>query len=168
MSPSLFSFPNPVNDVAARTVAAGVVAMAVVAVAARQPWLTIPVAYGFVARVLAGPRLSPLGMFATRVVAPRLTAHPRLVPGPPKRFAQAMGAAFSLGALASWLSGETLAAYVLLAILIVPASLEAGLGYCVGCRIFALGVRLGVVPPSVCEECADLWGARAARRRTAG
>jgi hypothetical protein len=168
MATSFFSFPNPVNDVAARTVASGVVAMAVVAVAARQPWLTIPLAYGFVARVLTGPRLSPLGLLATRVVAPRLSKHPKLMPGAPKRFAQAMGAAFSLSALALWLCGESTATYVLLALLIVPATLEAGFGYCVGCKIFALGMRAGLVPASVCEECADLWGAGAARRRAAG
>jgi hypothetical protein len=44
-------------------------------------------------------------------------------------------------------------AYVLLAVLVVAASLEAVLGYCVGCRIFAVLTRLGVVPQSVCERC---------------
>ena len=53
------------------------------------------IAYGFVARVLTGPKLSPLGQFATRVAAPRL-GEPKYVAGPPKRFAQAMGVGFSL------------------------------------------------------------------------
>ena len=52
---NLIGFPNPVNEVAARTVAAGVVTMAAVAIATRQLWLTIPLAYGFVARTLTGP-----------------------------------------------------------------------------------------------------------------
>jgi len=55
---------------------------------ATQPGV-IPLAYGFWARVLTGPTLSPLGQLATRVVAPRLPVEPKLVPGPPKRFAQA-------------------------------------------------------------------------------
>ena len=53
-------------------------------------WLFLPLAYGFIARVLSGPRLSPLARLATAVVAPRLGA-PKPVPGPPKRFAQAIG-----------------------------------------------------------------------------
>ena len=153
----LFSFPDPVNDHAARTVAAGVIVMALAAVATRQMWLCIPLAYGFVARVLTGPKLSPLGQLATRVFAPRLGA-PRLLPGPPKRFAQALGAAFTCSALGLWLSGHTFAALVLLGILCLPAALEAGLGFCVGCQLFALGMRLGVVPRSVCEQCDDIWG----------
>jgi hypothetical protein len=37
-----FSFPNPVNDAAARTVALGVVTMAVVALVTNTAWLLIP------------------------------------------------------------------------------------------------------------------------------
>ena len=40
--------------------------------------------------------------------------------------------------------------------LAVAASLEAALGFCLGCRIFALLMRLGVIPDHVCEECNDL------------
>jgi len=162
---SVFTFPNPVNDVAARTVATGVVAMAAAAIVFRQPWLTIPLAYGFVARVASGPRFSPLGLVATRIVGPRLSRREKLVPGPPKRFAQAIGAAFTLTALVLWSAGATTAAYVVLGILVVPAILEAALGFCVGCKIFALGMRLGLVPESVCEECNDIWGAAAQARR---
>ena len=92
---ALFSFPNPVNEVSARLVAAGVVVLAVVTLATRQEWLLAVLAYGFVARVATGPTLSPLGQLVTRVVTPRLGLEPRYAPGPPKRFAQAVGAAFS-------------------------------------------------------------------------
>src|SRR6266576_2187088 len=95
---NLFSFPNPVNEISARLVAGGVIAMTVVAIAADQPWLLAVIAYGFVARVLTGPSLSPLGQLVTRVITPRLHVEPRPVPGPPKRFAQAMGVAFSVTA----------------------------------------------------------------------
>ncbi len=151
----LFSVPNPVNEKAARTVAAGVAALVVATLLSRALWLTIPLAYGFVARVASGPRFSPLGQLASRVVAPRLGA-PRLVPGPPKRFAQSMGALFSLAALGCWLAGERTAAFAVLAVLLLPALAEAVLAYCVGCEIFALGMRLGVVPATLCEECLDI------------
>lgn len=165
MATSLFSFPNPVNDVAARTVAAGVVAMAAVALGTHQLWLTVPLAYGFVARVASGPRFSPLGTIATKVVAPRLGSHAKLVAGPPKRFAQAIGAAFTLAALICWATGRGEAAEVLLGVLLVPATLEAALGFCVGCELFGLLIRFGVIPDTVCAECADLFGPAARRRR---
>ena len=68
---ALFSFPNPVNEVSARLVAAGVVVLCVLTIALDLRWATIVIAYGFVARVLTGPTLSPLGQFVTRVVTPR-------------------------------------------------------------------------------------------------
>jgi hypothetical protein len=165
MAPKLLTFPNPVNDVAARTVAAGVFIMALVAATTGALWLTIPLAYGFVARVASGPRFSPLGRLATEVVAPRLPARARLVPGPPKRFAQAIGALFTLAALLCWLTGHPFATTVVLSVLLVPAFCESVLGYCVGCQMFALLMRIGIVPESVCVECADISGPAAARRR---
>ncbi len=162
---SFFSFPNPVNDVAARTVAAGVIVMASVALATHQLWLTIPLAYGFAARTACGPRLSPLGQIATRIVAPSLGKTARHVPGPPKRFAQAMGATFTMSALIAWGVGNSLVAEILLAVLLVPASLEAVLAYCVGCQIFGLGMRVGLVPERICVECSDIYGPAATARR---
>lgn len=164
---SFFSFPNPVNDVAARTVATGVVAMASVAIATSWWWLTIPLAFGFVARVAAGPRLSPLGLVATRVVAPVLGRDARRVPGPPKRFAQAIGAAFTLAALSAWLAGAPVVTEALLAALLVPATLEAAFGYCVGCKLFGVLMAAGLVPVEVCEACDNLLGTATAARRAA-
>ena len=51
-------------------------------------------------------------------------------------------------------AGEHTAALALVGVVAVFASLEAAVGLCVGCRAFYLGMRLGLVPPSVCEECA--------------
>ena len=87
----LLGFPNPVNEKAARVVAAAVAVLGVVILATGWQWLLVVVAYGFWARVLTGPTLSPLGRFATAVAAPRL-GPPRYVAGPPKRFAQGIGA----------------------------------------------------------------------------
>ncbi|MEA2180787.1 MAG: hypothetical protein QOG77_4084 [Solirubrobacteraceae bacterium] len=153
----VIGFPRTVNDKAARAVAAGVVALAVATAATGWFWLTIPLAYGFWARVLTGPRLSPLGQLATRVIAPRL-GEPKTVPGPPKRFAQAMGVGFSTTALVLGLVlGLETAATVVLVALAVAASLEAFAGLCLGCEIFRLGMRTGIVPETVCVECADIW-----------
>ena len=147
-------FPDPVDEVSARLVAAGVVVLAAATIALDQPWLIALIAYGFVARVVSGPTLSPLGQFVTKVVRPRLAVSPRPVPGPPKRFAQAMGATFSLTAAALALLGQVEAAYVVLGMLATAAFLEAALAVCLGCRIFALLMRLGFIPASACERCA--------------
>ncbi|MGH9121174.1 MAG: DUF4395 domain-containing protein [Acidimicrobiales bacterium] len=159
----LIGFPNPVNEVSARLVALGVVVMAVLTIALNQPWITILIAYGFVARVLTGPKLSPLGQFVTRVVTPRLPVAPRMVPGPPKRFAQGMGAAFSVTACILAVGfGFHLAGYILLGLLIAAATLESVFAFCLGCKIFALMMRRGWIPESVCEECADIYRRNAA------
>src|ERR1700710_3126127 len=154
---SVFSFPNPVNEVSARLVAGGVVLMALAIVVLDQHWLLVPLAYGFVARVLAGPTLSPLGQLATRVIAPRLPAAPRLVAGPPKRFAQGIGAAVTVTAAVLGLGfGLHTVATVLLALIVVAATLESVFALCVGCHAFALLMRTGVIPPEVCERCNDI------------
>ena len=153
----LFSFPDPVNEVSARLVAGGVVLMSVLTIALDQPWLTAVIAYGFVARVLTGPTLSPLGQIVTKVVTPRLPLRERPVPGPPKRFAQGMGVAFSLTATVLALGfGLHTAAYVVLGLLIVAATLESVFGLCLGCKIFALLMRTGVIPEEICERCNNL------------
>ena len=48
--------------------------------------------------------------------------------------------------------------------LIAAAGLESILGFCVGCRLFALLMRAGLIPESVCLECADVGLHRAAAR----
>jgi hypothetical protein len=153
---SFFSFPNPVNDAAARTVALGVFTMAVVALATNWAWLLIPLTYGFVARVAAGPKISPLGQFATKVAAPRLTSWQKSVPGPPKRFAQTMGLAFTGSATIVWLSAGWGDARWILVPLVGAAALEGFLGYCMGCTVFGWLIRAGAIPEAVCVECGDL------------
>jgi len=157
-----FSFPNPVNEKAARTVAFVVMLLAAITLATSSYWLLVALAYGFIARVFTGPTLSPLGRLASAVIAPRLGPE-KPVPGPPKRFAQGIGAVFTTAAaIAALAFGSDGVADVLLAMLILAAGLESILGFCVGCRIFALLMRAGLVPEAVCAECADIFSPRRA------
>jgi Domain of unknown function (DUF4395) len=157
---SLLSFPDPVNEVAARVVAGGVVLLSLFAIVlgavADQGWPLVLLAAGFWARVLTGPTLSPLGQLSVRVVAPRL-GPARPVPGPPKRFAQAMGTVFSSAAVLLWFGlGLHAAALFVTGLLLAAALLEAAFAYCLGCKVFALLVRVGVIPAAACAECADV------------
>jgi Domain of unknown function (DUF4395) len=155
---TLLSFPNPVNEKAARVVAGGVALISALILATGWQWLLAVVAYGFWARVLTGPTLSPLGRFATGVAAPRL-GPPRYVPGPPKRFAQAIGAVVTtLAAVCALGLGWTTAAAVLTAMMVVFATLESVFAICVGCKLFAALMAAGLIPDEVCAECANIWG----------
>ncbi|MFN8026034.1 MAG: DUF4395 domain-containing protein [Acidimicrobiia bacterium] len=165
---AVFTFPNPVNEVSARLVATGVVLMCAATLAFQAPWIIVVLAYGFVARVLTGPTLSPLGQFVTRVLTPALPFAEKLTPGPPKRFAQGIGATLSVGALVAWVGfGNTTVAFVLVAMILVAASLEAFLGFCLGCKIFAVLMRVGLIPEHTCVECNDIWSRLPAPAETA-
>jgi hypothetical protein len=153
----LFHFPNPVNEVSARLVAGGVALIGLACLVFAQPWLMVVLAVGFLLRVASGPRFDPLGLLVTRVITPRLPVAERLTPGPPKRFAQAIGAAFTVSASLLCYGFElTVAAYGLVAVLVVFATLESTLGFCMGCKVFAVLMKAGVIPESVCAECNDL------------
>lgn len=161
---TLFRFPNPVNEVSARLVAAGVVALCAATLLLDLPILLIPLAYGFVARVLTGPTFSPLGQLVTRVITPRLPIRAKHVPGPPKRFAQGMGATLSVAAaVAHFGFGATGLAYVLVGMILVAATLEAAFAFCLGCTIFAGLMRAGLIPQSACDACDDIWSGPAGR-----
>jgi hypothetical protein len=144
----LFSFPDPVNETSARVVAGGVLLEAALFFVVRDGWALVPLVYGFAARVLTGPTLSPLGQLATRVVTPRLRVEHRYVPGPPKRFAQGIGLTFTAGATVAWWIGVPALSYALIGLLVVAASLEAFFAICLGCIIYRFFWE--------CEDCNDI------------
>jgi hypothetical protein len=153
---ALVAFPDPVDEVSARLVAAGVV-LQCVAILSGMTWLVAVLAYGFVARVVTGPTLSPLGQVVTRFLRPRLDLTPRPVPGPPKRFAQGIGATLSVASAVLYFGfGLPSAALIVITVILVAALFEALAGFCAGCWLFARLVRMGLVPDHVCQACADL------------
>ena len=161
----VFRFPNPVNEVSARLVAGGVAVVAWVTLATGWPYLLPALAYGFLARVASGPTLSPWGQTVTRLLVPRLPFRAKLIPGPPKRFAQAMGAAFTVPAALLWfVADQHLAALVLVGLVGVAATLESVFAFCLGCQVFNVLMRLGLIPASVCESCNNLTLARSRSR----
>jgi hypothetical protein len=137
-------------------VAAEVLVVAVLSALTRQPWLFGLLAADFVLRVAFGPRMSPLAQVASRWLRPRLKVAPRPTAGPPKRFAATVGAVFSIAIPVVYYLGEHTAAWLLVAVMIVFPALESILGICVGCIVFGLLMRVGVIPKDVCLECADI------------
>ncbi|AIY01010.1 hypothetical protein ART_1411 [Arthrobacter sp. PAMC 25486] len=150
-----FAFPNPVNEYVARCTAGIVVVLALVAVLAQWKWLVAVIAAGFVPRLAFGPRVSPAALLSVKVLAPRI-GEAKLVPGPPKRFAQGIGTVLSLAAFALLMAGVPLAGWTLIAFLIVAASLEAFIGLCLGCKIFGVLQRRGLIPEGICADCTNV------------
>jgi hypothetical protein len=159
---TIFSFPNPVNEYAARLVAGMVATLSLVIVVFDVPWLLLFLMYGFAARVLAGPTLSPIGLLATRLIVPLAGDPDKPVAGPPKRFAQTVGLVFSTSSLLLYFAaGSPLAAYSVLGVLIFFALLESVVGFCAGCFVFGYLMRWGVVPQRFCEDCQNFGFDRA-------
>ncbi|WP_332601888.1 DUF4395 domain-containing protein [Arthrobacter sp. S2(2024)] len=152
---AVFAFPNPVNEYAARITAGLVVVAAVATLVSGVGWGLVLIAAGFWLRVLFGPRISPFALLSVKLLAPRV-GPAQLVPGPPKRFAQGIGAVLSTAAAVLFFAGFALGAWILLALLIVAASLESFVGFCLGCAIFGILQRRGLIPADVCEACNNI------------
>ena len=149
----LFSFPNPVNEFSARFVAGMVSILTVATILTENEFVAGFLLYGFLARVATGPTLSPMGLLATRVIVPALGNPTKLVAGPPKRFAQTVGLAFSTTAFVMLILDFILIFQITLAILVIFALLESVVGFCAGCFVFKYLMKWKIIPQSVCESC---------------
>ena len=155
---TIFSFPDQVNERAARIVATGVVVATVSAIATQSAWLLPILAAGFVLRWCFGPAVSPLARLAV-YVAPKLAAV-RLVAGPPKRFAQAIGAVCFIAASFLVLVAQSNVGWAVAAVVAVCATLEAAAGFCMGCWIYGKLIGAGLVAAEHCDACARVGAGR--------
>ena len=158
---NFFSFPELINEVAARLVAIGVLVLSSVVLFLlidKNNYVLIFLSiliYGFLARVSSGPKISPLALFVTKLIVPRLNFKEKLVPGPPKRFAQGIGLIFSLFTAITFVANLNSISILLISILILFAALEAFIGFCAGCKVFKLLMNIGLIPNDVCEKCSN-------------
>jgi hypothetical protein len=68
-----------------------------------------------------------------------------------------MGAAMSTLALVLGLIlGQHTAADVVLILFLPATALESIFGYCIGCKVFGVLMRAGLVSDAICAECADI------------
>ena len=158
---NFFSFPELINEVSARLVAIGVLVLSSVVLFLlidKNNYVLIFLSiliYGFLARVSSGPKISPLALFVTKLLVPRLNFKEKLVPGPPKRFAQGIGLIFSLSTAITFLINLNSISIILISTLILFAALEAFMGFCAGCKVFKLLMNIGLIPNDVCEKCSN-------------
>lgn len=150
-------FPRVVDDVTVRLIAAVVLLLAVAALALHQWWIYAVLAVDFILRTALGPRFSPGAVLVQRFVRPLVRAAKRPTAGPPKRFAAGIGAFLTTAAATLWLLDVAARVVVGIgAIMILFPAVESILGICVGCQLFAVLMRMGVVPEEICLECADI------------
>jgi hypothetical protein len=129
-----------VDEHAARTCAALVVALAALSLWEPAMALIAVLPVDFAIRGFGNRRYSPLRWLARRIVH-TFGLEPKPVYAPPKRFAAQIGAALTIVATALHLMGLHTAAIVVTAFLIVAASLEAVLGFCLACWIHPMVFR---------------------------
>jgi hypothetical protein len=96
----------------------------------------------FALGAFAGPQSSPYGLLFKTVVRPRIGAPKELEDSAPPRFAQAVGLAFAVVALAGYLSGATLLGAIATGFALGAAFLNAAFGFCLGCEIYLLVRRI--------------------------
>jgi hypothetical protein len=152
----LGDYPSVVNENVTRIVASTVVLLGTVSIFFPNPYTLGILLYGFLARVSYGPRFEPFALFTSKVIVPKLGISFIPTAGPPKRFAQLIGLAFAVSALTLFFLNEALSYNIVLAVLVLFASLESFLGWCAGCFFFALLMKAGFIPEEICEKCNNL------------
>jgi len=150
-------YPRVVDDVGVRLIASVVLVLAVAALALHLWWIYALLAVDFSLRTTLGPKASPIALGVARYVRPRVSAAMRPTAGPPKRFAAGIGATLTSVAAVLWVFGIAGPVVVTIGlVMIIFPALEALLGICVGCQVFGILMKLGIIPQEVCLECADL------------
>lgn len=91
------------------------------------------------------PRTAPWGVVFRRLVRPRLAPPSELEDPRPPRFAQGVGLLVSVIGLALQLAGVPWGLPVAAAVAFVAAFLNAAFGFCLGCQMYLLLQRLGVI-----------------------
>ncbi len=93
----------------------------------------------------AGVRRHPYGLMFAKLVRPRLQPPSELEDPTPPTFAQGVGFAITLIGVILTLLGLPIALPIAAALAFIAAFLNSVFGYCLGCQIYLLLARLGVV-----------------------
>ncbi len=89
-----------------------------------------------------GVQHTPTGLAFRTFVRPRLAPPDQLEDPRPPRFAQGVGLVFAAVALVGYLTGAVVVAQVAVGFALVAAILNAAFGFCLGCEMYLLGLRL--------------------------
>ena len=96
----------------------------------------------FASAAFIGLRKSPYGIIYRKLVQPRLSGPVPLEDQRPPRFAQLVGFGFALVAFIGAVTGADAVFIVATSFAIVAAFLNAAFGYCLGCQMYLILVRI--------------------------
>jgi len=96
----------------------------------------------FASAAFIGLKKSPYGIVYRKLVQPRLSGPVPLEDQRPPRFAQLVGFGFALVAFIGALTGADAVFIVATSFAIVAAFLNAAFGYCLGCQMYLILVRI--------------------------
>lgn len=96
----------------------------------------------FAIGVLAGVQHTPTGWLFRRLIRPRLAPPSETEDPRPPRFAQLVGLVFAVVSLVGYATGAVLLGQVAAGFAVVAALLNAVFGFCLGCEMYLLGLRL--------------------------
>jgi hypothetical protein len=108
-------------------------------------WVMFYAAVMFAIGLVAGPLIHPYGLFFRAVIRPRLSAPGYLEPVAPPRFAQGVGLLVSTVGLVVHLLGVPYGLVAAAMAAFVAAFLNAVFGLCLGCELYGVMLRLGLV-----------------------
>ncbi|QIK75221.1 DUF4395 domain-containing protein [Nocardioides piscis] len=89
-----------------------------------------------------GVQRTPTALVFKSLVRPRLSPPAELEDPRPPRFAQAVGLGFTLVALVAFAAGAVVVAQVAIGMAVAAALLNAVFGFCLGCELYLLGMRV--------------------------
>ncbi len=96
----------------------------------------------FLTGVALGPARTPYAWLFRTVVRPRIGAPAETESALPPRFAQGVGLVFAAVALTGALAGATTVVLAAAGMALAAAFLNAAFGYCLGCEMYLLGLRV--------------------------
>lgn len=94
---------------------------------------------------VASPRTAPWGVLFRRLVRPRLSPPREFEDARPPRFAQGVGLAVTVAGLTLHLAGVAWALPTAAALAFAAAFLNAAFGFCLGCEMYLVLQRVGIV-----------------------
>ena len=146
-------FPALVQRPAVRIIAAQVFLLSSLSVILQNPWLALILAVDFALRSLVQPRLSPLAFISRSLIVSVFHVKGPSISYPPKRFAALIGLTLSGTGFIFGAYGLMIPFYACLGVLSLFSFLEAALNFCAGCKIYALLMQWGIIPPESCPDC---------------
>ncbi len=149
-------FPLFISESVVRSVAFQVLLLTALAILLRSPWIALFLALDFALRSIVTPKISPLALIARKLIVPRVRKKRAPMPFRPKRFAAAIGLTMSVAACIFGFTGIYPGFYIVLGILALFSSLEGFVGFCAGCKIFVILMKLRIISVDNCPECANL------------